>query len=127
MILTFIKYNTFFKTHPKFFLSQKALNDFAADIEELDKNLCLLLLDKENAYMSQDIATIYCDVPIETDFETVEAKKAWDEGGDLDTNVISKPESGDIIVNGEHIQCKLWNATVTTEPQILRFMAQAQA
>lgn len=33
-------------------------------------------------------------------------------------------ESGDIVVNGEHIQCKLWNATVTTEKQVMRFMAQ---
>lgn len=33
-------------------------------------------------------------------------------------------ESGDIIVKGEHIQCKLWNATVTTEPQVLRFINQ---
>lgn len=30
-----------------------------------------LLLDKENAYMSQDIATIYCDVPINTDLENI--------------------------------------------------------
>lgn len=36
-------------------------------------------------------------------------------------------ESGDIVVNGEHIQCKLWNATVTTEAQVLRFKAQAGA
>ena len=30
-----------------------------------------LLLDKENAYMSYDIATIYCDVPINTDLENI--------------------------------------------------------
>ena len=30
-------------------------------------------------------------------------------------------ECGDVIVNGEHIQCKFWNATVTTEPQVNRF------
>jgi len=30
-----------------------------------------LLNDKENAYMSQDIATIYCDVPINTDLENI--------------------------------------------------------
>ena len=30
-----------------------------------------LLLDKENAYMSQDIATIYQDVPINTDLENI--------------------------------------------------------
>ena len=27
-------------------------------------------------------------------------------------------EGGDIIVDGEHIQCKMWNATITTEPTI---------
>lgn len=30
-------------------------------------------------------------------------------------------ECGDVIVNGEHIQCKFWNATVTTEPQVNKF------
>lgn len=30
-----------------------------------------LINDKENAYMSQDIATIYCDVPINTDLENI--------------------------------------------------------
>lgn len=30
-------------------------------------------------------------------------------------------DCGDIVVDGEHIQCKLWNATVTTEPQVERF------
>ena len=30
-------------------------------------------------------------------------------------------ECGDVIVKGEHIQCKFWNATVTTEPQVNRF------
>lgn len=30
-----------------------------------------LLLDKENAYMSQDIATIFCEVPINTDLENI--------------------------------------------------------
>jgi len=33
-----------------------------------------LLNDKENAYMSQDIATIYCDVPINTDFDNIKYK-----------------------------------------------------
>ena len=33
-----------------------------------------LLLDKENAYMSQDIATIYQDVPINTDLENIHGK-----------------------------------------------------
>ncbi len=30
-------------------------------------------------------------------------------------------ECGDVILNNEHIQCKFWNATVTTEPQVNRF------
>ena len=41
------KYNSFFKTHPKLFLSQKAIDEFSKDIEELDKNLWLLLIEKE--------------------------------------------------------------------------------
>lgn len=36
-------------------------------------------------------------------------------------------ECGDIVVNNEHIQCKLWNATVTTEPQVNRFYAEYMA
>lgn len=43
-------------------------------------------------------------------------------GVQMESKTAKCTESGDIIVNGEHIQCKLWNATVTTEPQILRFM-----
>lgn len=30
-------------------------------------------------------------------------------------------ESGDVILNGKHLQLKLWNATITTEPQVNRF------
>ena len=30
-------------------------------------------------------------------------------------------DCGDVIVNGEHIQCKFWNATVTTEKQVNTF------
>jgi hypothetical protein len=30
--------------------------------------------------------------------------------------------SGDIVVNGEHIQCKFWNATVTTEESVNNFI-----
>ena len=33
-------------------------------------------------------------------------------------------ECGDIIVNGEHIQVKLWNATITTESQVNRFYTE---
>lgn len=30
-------------------------------------------------------------------------------------------ECGDVVVNGEHIQCKFWNATITTETQVNKF------
>lgn len=33
-------------------------------------------------------------------------------------------ECGDVRLNGEEIQLKLWNATVTTEPQVNRFYAE---
>lgn len=36
-------------------------------------------------------------------------------------------ETGDIIVDGEHFQCKLWNATVTTEPQVMEFYSKMMA
>lgn len=43
-------------------------------------------------------------------------------GGKQNLNKNAKcTECGDIVVNGEHIQCKFWNATVTTEPQVNRF------
>lgn len=32
--------------------------------------------------------------------------------------------AGDIVVNGEHIQCKMWNATVTTEATVNNFLAK---
>lgn len=32
-------------------------------------------------------------------------------------------ECGDVVVNGEHIQVKFWNATITTEPQVNKFYA----
>ncbi len=32
-------------------------------------------------------------------------------------------ESGDVILDGKHLQLKLWNATITTEPQVNRFYA----
>lgn len=38
-------------------------------------------------------------------------------GGTQANNMTAKCiDTGDIIVNGEHIQCKFYNATVTTEP-----------
>lgn len=36
-------------------------------------------------------------------------------------------ECGDVNVNGEEIQVKYWNATVTTEPQVNRFYAEFMA
>lgn len=33
-------------------------------------------------------------------------------------------ESGDVILNGKHIQLKLWNATIMTETQVNRFYAE---
>ena len=33
-----------------------------------------LVTDKENAFMSYDLATIYCEVPIETNFETIKKR-----------------------------------------------------
>ena len=43
-------------------------------------------------------------------------------GGKQNENPTAKcVDCGDIIINGEHIQCKYCNATVTTEPQVNRF------
>ena len=42
-------------------------------------------------------------------------------GRQMESKTAKCTESGDIEVKGEHIQCKLWNATVTTEPQVNRF------
>lgn len=36
---------------------------------------------------------------IETDFESVEARNAWEDGGDLDSNVISRPPVSEINTN----------------------------
>lgn len=36
---------------------------------------------------------------IECDFESVEAHNAWEEGGDLDTNVVNKPIATDIVAD----------------------------
>lgn len=41
-----------------------------------------------------------------------------------DSRTAKCTESGDVILNGKHIQLKLWNATVMTEPQVNRFYAQ---
>lgn len=50
----------------------QTLDNLYDHIDEIsDKTKEKLLLDKENAYMSQDIATIFCDVPINTDLENI--------------------------------------------------------
>lgn len=50
----------------------QTLDNLYNHIDEIsDKTKEKLLLDKENAYMSQDIATIFCDVPINTDLENI--------------------------------------------------------
>ena len=36
-------------------------------------------------------------------------------------------ESGDMIVNGEHIQLKLWNATITDEKTVNNFYSEWMA
>ncbi|MDD6224209.1 MAG: DNA polymerase I [bacterium] len=50
----------------------QTLDNLYEHIDEIrDKTKEKLLNDKENAYMSQDIATIYCDVPINKDLENI--------------------------------------------------------
>ena len=56
-------------------------------------------------------------------FEQLCAEKM--SGQQMENPTAKCTECGDIVVNGEHIQCKLWNATVTTEPQVRSFLAQA--
>ena len=46
-------------------------------------------------------------------------------GGERPTDRRAKcTESGDVILNGKHLQLKLWNATVTEEEQVNRFYNQ---
>lgn len=46
-------------------------------------------------------------------------------GAEMNDNPTAKcTECGDVRLNGEEIQLKLWNATVTTEPQVNRFFAE---
>ncbi len=50
----------------------QTLDNLYQHIDEISgKTKEKLILDKENAYMSYDIATIYCDVPINTDLENI--------------------------------------------------------
>lgn len=44
-------------------------------------------------------------------------------GGERNTNMIAKcTDCGDVRVNGEEIQCKLWNATISTEKTVENFL-----
>ena len=46
-------------------------------------------------------------------------------GGERPENRCAKcTECGDVILDGKHLQLKLWNATITTEPQVNRFYAE---
>lgn len=59
---------------------------------------------------------------IECDFETVEAMKAWDEGGDLDKDVINRPSTGEVSNPFEQMPEVVAEATVVeeenTEPDV---------
>lgn len=52
---------------------------------------------------------------IECDFETVEAMKAWDEGGDLDKDVINRPATGEVSNPFEQMPEVVQEATVIEE------------
>lgn len=52
---------------------------------------------------------------IETDFESVEARNAWEEGSDLDKNIISKPETGEINENPFAAEIIEDDGTITRE------------
>ena len=60
------------KTAISLLTKYQTLDNLYEHIDEVSgKTKEKLLNDKENAYMSQDIATIYCDVPINTDLENI--------------------------------------------------------
>ncbi len=47
-------------------------------------------------------------------------------GAEMNTNPIAKcTECGDVRLNGEELQLKLWNATVISQEQVERFMERA--
>lgn len=52
---------------------------------------------------------------IETDFESTEARYAWEDGGDLDKNIISKPVETDIVENPFTAEVIEEDGSVTTE------------
>ena len=54
---------------------------------------------------------------IECDFETVEAMKAWDEGGDLDKDVINRPATGEVSNPFEQMPEVVAEATVVEEDE----------
>ena len=60
------------KTAISLLTKYQTLDNLYEHIDEVSgKTKEKLLNDKANAYMSQDIATIYCDVPINTDLENI--------------------------------------------------------
>ncbi len=60
------------KTAISLLTKYQTLDNLYEHIDEVSgKTKEKLLNDKDNAYMSQDIATIYCDVPINTDLENI--------------------------------------------------------
>lgn len=48
-------------------------------------------------------------------------------GYQVETKNAKCTEMGDVVIDGQHIQCKLWNATITTEPQAMRFYTEYMA
>ncbi len=60
------------KTAIKLLEDYHSLDNLYSHIDEIKgKNQEKLVNDKENAYLSFELATIYCDVPIDTDLDTI--------------------------------------------------------
>ena len=63
------------KTAIKLLQDYHDLNNLYNHIDEIKgKNKEKLITDKDNAFMSYDLATIYCDVPIETSLDSIKKK-----------------------------------------------------
>ena len=52
---------------------------------------------------------------IECDFETVEAMRSWEDGSDLETNVVNRPATGDVVNPFEQMPEVQVEATVVDE------------
>lgn len=63
---------------------------------------------------------------IECDFESVEAMKAWDEGGDLDKDVINRPATGEVSNPFEQMPEVVQEATVIEDDVELPDFLQAE-